>query len=209
MEVPVMIPENGLPRDRAVRCSVVMFSDNHSGVNSAAQLISNMYNLDREAAWREVYRASILKAEHKKLGGTLKDFEDGLILRNNDVCPAGHENHERVKAGEIEYWRADGTYYHIKTSPEMVELLERIRKGDTRVRFHWGDTITGKDWGDSYDVTGTLGRTTGPVKVPILLHNKRSMGGGAILTQCIVKITTTQGKRVLYEHPLYHLEEDT
>ena len=99
-----------------------------------------------------------------------------------------------------------GTAYHIETSQQMIELLERIREEGTRVRFHWGDVKTGKDWGDIYDVSGTIGRSIGNYKIPLLIHNSRSYGGGAILTHCIVKITTTRNPKItLYEHPNYHI----
>jgi len=43
----------------------------------------------------------------------------------------------------------------------------------------------------------------GPRHVPILLYDKRSIGGGHILDHCIVKIQETVSKRVLYEHPTF------
>lgn len=98
-----------------------------------------------------------------------------------------------------------GTAYHIDTDDNIVEILEDLRADNTRVRFHWGDVKTGKDWGDTYDIKGTIGRSTGEIKIPLLIHNSRSMGGGAILDHCIVKITTTKGNRVIYQHPTYHI----
>jgi hypothetical protein len=98
------------------------------------------------------------------------------------------------------------TAYHNETPESMRQLLERIRINKWRVRFHWGDTATGRDWCETYDTTGTLGRSMGPCKVPILLNNARSMGGGAILDHCIVKIEFANKRRggVLYQHPNYH-----
>lgn len=106
-----------------------------------------------------------------------------------------------------QYKVCNGTYYHAETSDEMVALLEQIRRYGTRVRFHWGNAQTGEDWGDIYDVAGTIGRSTGEVKIPLLIHNRRSLGGGGILTNCIVKIVTTRGGHVMYQHPNYHVKD--
>jgi hypothetical protein len=114
------------------------------------------------------------------------------------------ETHVNSAGTETTYRVFDDTYYHGDTSYEMVKILHDLRQYDTRVRFHWGDIETGRDWGDDYGVKGRIGRSTGPVKIPILIHNRRSHGGGAILTDCIVKITATQGGRVIYQHPKYH-----
>lgn len=106
-----------------------------------------------------------------------------------------------------QYKVCNDTYYHINTPDSMVNLLEHIRLNKIRVRFHWGDTDTGRDYGDMYDVKGTLGRTMGPVKSPILLQKSNSWGGGIILDHCIVKITlTTKPYEVLYQHPSYHVK---
>ena len=104
------------------------------------------------------------------------------------------------------YQQYNDTCFHAETTKEMIMLLEHIRIRQTRCRFHWGDVKTGKDWGDVWDVKGRIGRSTGPIKIPILIYNARSMGGGAILDHCIVKITETKGGRVLYQHPKYNRE---
>ncbi len=101
------------------------------------------------------------------------------------------------------YQQYNGTCYHHEINKTMIMLLEHIRIYQTRVQFHWGDVKTGKDWGDIYDVKGRIGRSTGPIKIPILLYNSRSIGGGAVLDHCIVKITETKGGRVLYQHAKY------
>jgi len=101
------------------------------------------------------------------------------------------------------------TTYHDETPETVIDILEtariaRVGGQGFRLRFHWGDTETGLDWGDTYHVEGYVGRSTGTSKIPLLIWNSRSYGGGAILDNCIVKIATARGKRVLYEHPKYH-----
>lgn len=98
----------------------------------------------------------------------------------------------------------NGTDYHIETSYHIVRLLEEIRLNKWPCRFHWGDANTGEDWGEVNDVTGRLGRSMGPIKVPILLENLSSDGGSAILAHCIVKIVyESENGAVLYQHPNY------
>lgn len=107
------------------------------------------------------------------------------------------------------YKELNGTSYNSKTTDKMCQLLEKLRQDHTRVRFHWGDVKTGEDWGDIYDVSGTIGRSTGIYKIPLLIQTARSLGGGAILDHCIVKITyTTKPKKVIYQHPLYFIKEE-
>jgi hypothetical protein len=109
---------------------------------------------------------------------------------------------------EKQYKIINGTYYPCNTRDEIIEVLEQARHRGDRIKLYYGDAETGKDWKECYDVCGTIGRTTGGIKCPILLSNVRSTGGGLILTDCIVRIEyankATQGKRVLYSHEKYH-----
>ena len=109
-----------------------------------------------------------------------------------------------------DYREVNGTSYKLETAPEVVNVLERVRLNHIRVELHYGDVQTGRDWNETYDVTGSLGRSTGPIKVPILLKTRRSSGGGAILDHCIVKIVRLDGATkgtVLYQHPTYQKGE--
>ena len=105
-----------------------------------------------------------------------------------------------------------GTWFHIETPEPVIRLLESMRGTNTRVRLFLGDTETGEAWADAYGVCGTIGRSMGPVKVPLMISSKRSLGGGAILDHCIVGILV--GKRWAYRHPkldlgkwTYHSED--
>jgi len=112
----------------------------------------------------------------------------------------------KVKKHGKEYLILNGTYYDC--DPQMAQLLENLRQEQKRVRFHWGNSKTGEDWGDVYDVTGKIGRSTGEIKIPLLIQTSRSFGGIGILCDSIVKITeTTKPKRVIYEHSKYHVKK--
>lgn len=96
-----------------------------------------------------------------------------------------------------------GTAYHIDTPDELVAILERLRASGTRIKLDYGDTSTGESWDEQFDITGTLGRSNGQFKVPLLIHNARSWGGGAILDHCIIAIYHANKREggTIYESP--------
>ena len=109
-----------------------------------------------------------------------------------------------VKFGDRSYVLSpNGTYYDAGTEAEVVTVLEQARQSGRRVRLFWGDKKSGREWGGEYAVLGRIGRSWGPVKTPILLHNWRSIGDGAILTAHILRIVDAATKRDLYRHPNY------
>ncbi len=103
----------------------------------------------------------------------------------------------------IEYQVINGTAYRVSTPSEVVNILESAKANRQRIRVFYGDTETGRDWMEEYDVIGCIGRSTGRIKIPLLLKSTKSDGGGALLDDCIVKITID--KRVVYQHPKYYL----
>ena len=90
-----------------------------------------------------------------------------------------------------------------KTPSRVATLLNNLSMSQQRIRLVYGDTTTGKDWLEEYDVIGTIGRSAGIKQVPLLINNSRSTGGGAILDHCILKIVDVKSKRVLYQHEKY------
>ncbi len=99
----------------------------------------------------------------------------------------------------VEYTEVNGTSYNVETNEEVIKVLEQCRKDNTRIVLDYGDTKTGESWNEIYDVTGYVGRSMGSKKVPLLVHNSRSLGGGEILTHCIIGIKTSKGKKELYK----------
>jgi len=98
----------------------------------------------------------------------------------------------------------NGTTYKDWTSDKVIAVLESVRASHERVRVYYGDTQTGKSWGEEFGTMGYVGRSAGRVKIPLLIYNRRSMGGGALLDGCIIKIVRTSDNRVLYAHPEFH-----
>lgn len=98
--------------------------------------------------------------------------------------------------------RLNETWHHPAALPEVCKIIDRCIKNDTHVRLFYGDTETGRDWGEENDVLGTIGRTTGPLKTPILVP-KGECSGTTILEHCLVKIMDADTRRVLWTHERY------
>lgn len=96
-----------------------------------------------------------------------------------------------------------GTAYHIETPDDLVKIMEQLRENNTRVTFDFGDTVTGESWEEEFDITGRIGRSTGRIKIPLLIKTSRSWGGGAILDHCILSIKYANKKDggIIYESP--------
>lgn len=109
-------------------------------------------------------------------------------------------NQLEVTRKEKEYKIVGGTSYNAETSDKVISVLESVRQQRIRVRLFYGDKATGNSWLDRYDIEGTISRSTGNNKIPILIHNVRSMGGGGILDSSIIRIQTTgHSPCVLYQ----------
>ena len=112
----------------------------------------------------------------------------------------------------------NGTTYNNETPKAVVDILEfnRLTRNDhgprTRIRVYYGDAESGWDWGERYDVAGHIGRSTGRIKIPLMINNSRSMGGPGLLDNCIVAIRTARkidGQTIwLYKHPNFKNNTD-
>lgn len=99
------------------------------------------------------------------------------------------------------------TFFDLKTPEKVRKALESARRAHQRVRIWYGDPETGRSYMDSWDVTGTIGRSMGTMKVPLLIANRRSYGGGAILDAIVVRIDDIDSRKPLYIHPEFHTPE--
>jgi len=94
-----------------------------------------------------------------------------------------HKNGHKTTYKEI-----NGTWFNIETPDSVCHVLNNYLHTNKRVKIYLGDVKTGKDWHEEHDTMGTIGRSTGDVKIPLLITTSRSHGGGAILDHCILKI---------------------
>lgn len=101
-----------------------------------------------------------------------------------------------------------GAWWHPTTPAAIVDTLwPYIGNRDVRLAIEYGDAETGQSWGDAE--TGYIGRSTGTQKIPLVVHNARSMGGGGLLDHCIVRISFANKANGgdLYRHPTYKAAE--
>jgi len=107
----------------------------------------------------------------------------------------------------IKYARLpSGTCYHQETPGQVIRILEKLQKSGAEVRIYYGDTQTGQSWHDEFDVVGRIGRSTGSIKIPLLVP-KGDCGGPGLLDHCIIRIDSREG--TLYQHKKFRVGEMT
>ena len=115
----------------------------------------------------------------------------------------------------IEY---NGTDFEVATKlQEKLEVFSQVDENfikllsgcihSGRYRIWYGDTQTGRSWNEEYDVTGEIERTNGHFKVPVLLHDRRSTYGDAILVRNISRIDKISTKTTVWKHKNFHVEK--
>jgi len=84
----------------------------------------------------------------------------------------------------------------------VTEILERCRKAKTRISLSYASE-DGIDWLEEFDTIGTVSLSCGPMQVPIMLANARSMGGSAISVSRVARIRESRGGKELYRREDY------
>ncbi|MFZ4582578.1 MAG: hypothetical protein ACOYM7_08000 [Paludibacter sp.] len=93
------------------------------------------------------------------------------------------------------------------TDIKVMHVINQLFKNKFRFRLWYGDTETGESWSEEYDTIGTVGRSTGTVKIPLLIKRSNSYGGMAILTGSIIKIVNIETGFALYVHPKFNQKQ--
>jgi len=92
----------------------------------------------------------------------------------------------------------ENTFFNPGTPKRVQTVINYLMHKDVRVRIWYGKN--GESWDEENDICGYIGRSTGTKKIPLLINNKRSWGGGSLLDDCIVKIVRIDNHSVLYQH---------
>lgn len=98
------------------------------------------------------------------------------------------------------YFEHKGIYFREGTPLKTCDKLIELYQTKERVIFDFGNLETGESWGEVYDIYGTIGKSTGIKPILLLINNSRSLGGGAILTNCILTIKTSKGKKLIFKN---------
>ncbi|WP_068635380.1 hypothetical protein [Thauera butanivorans] len=94
------------------------------------------------------------------------------------------------------------TYFDPGTDAMAARVLESCRTHERKVRLILGDTRTGEPWLEEHDVVGRIGRSTGSLKVPLLIE-AGECGGTAILCACLLAIIDWGSGDFLYRQAAY------
>lgn len=136
-----------------------------------------------------------------KLGRPDLAFSDG-----DEATLAGYKKY----ACAVEAWCGSplsrSTYFDPGTHPDAARVLEAARKRGRKLRLILGDTSTGEPWLEEHDVVGRIGRSTGSLKVPLLIEAGQC-GGSAILCACLLALIAWDSGDVLYRHAAYREAE--
>lgn len=98
-----------------------------------------------------------------------------------------------------QYQEINGTSYQKTTNQEVIDILERLRESQVRITLDYWDVNTGKSRWEVHDISGRIWRSNWQYKVPLLIHNSRSMWWVAILDHCIIGIKESKWWKQLYK----------
>lgn len=101
--------------------------------------------------------------------------------------------------------KIDGEFKFFKNAERIAKALKYCYEGGERCRIWYGNRETGESWTEEFDVTGYVKRSSGCLKVPLLVYKSTSYGGIEIPTSAIVRIDSIKTKTVLYMHTNFHV----
>ena len=96
------------------------------------------------------------------------------------------------------------TWFDPDTPLVVRRYLDRAHHHNSKVRIWLGDPVTGMSWLEEHDTIGMVGRSTGIMKLPLLVL-RGQYTGGAILTANVIRLDNSA--RTLWQHEKFHLPE--
>lgn len=104
---------------------------------------------------------------------------------------------------ESKYKKVGHLFCDKRTPSKVCTILNDCYNSGSLIKVYLGDTVTGKAWNEENDIIGTVGRTTGIYKVPLLVA-PGECGAPSLLDHCIVAIKDVMTGEYLYTHATFH-----
>lgn len=99
-----------------------------------------------------------------------------------------------------------GTWFKKDTRVGVKKVIDRLIHTGEKVRVFYGNPKTGKSSMDEFDMIGEVGRSTGTLKVPVLLSESDGFGA-PMQDDMIIRIIRMSDHKNLYKHPGFHVPE--
>jgi hypothetical protein len=116
-----------------------------------------------------------------------------------------HENRDLIHY--VTRNKIDLGTWHTPGTPVIVQtIIDDCLKTGRKVRLYYGDKDTGRDWMNEHDMIGRIGRSTGIMKIPLLVPD-RDDGGPGLLEDCIIRIQDYKTQQDLWAQSNYHVPE--
>lgn len=143
--------------------------------------------------------------------GRLKELSKRLTKAGLTTCGAPSakqkgtiEQYQAYQAAMRLYMTMNDTqtWFESETPYKVRTILERYRRSGKEIRIFYGNPKTGCDLLEEFDTVGTIGRSSGAMKVPLLVIDE--LGGSAISTKNIVRLMDVASGNELYRCKNYH-----
>lgn len=140
--------------------------------------------------------------DHANLIAHKLDRADLAFADEDYATLAGYDKYRNAVAAWSQSPLTRTTYFDPGTDAEAAKVLEFCRSGERKVRLILGDTNSGEPWLEEHDVVGQIGRSLGPLRVPLLIEPGEH-GGSAILCAHLLAIVDWTSGDFLYRHGAY------
>ena len=97
-----------------------------------------------------------------------------------------------------------GTWFRAATPEKLKRVINRLIHSEETIRLFRGDPQTGKMEITDFEVLGRVGRSSGVLKVPLLLEDASGFGS-PIPDDRILRIVRASDRKVLYTVPSFRL----
>lgn len=134
-------------------------------------------------------------------------YEQCVTLKVNVDSPqpaaAVPEKKEEIYiANGVRYKKVRNLFFHYDVPEKLCDIINRLYLSGERIIIEYGDTRNHREWTESLRERGSIGRSTGEIKVPLLIATKRSKGGNAISDLDIMYIKNAKTKKLLYNYKI-------